>query len=103
MGGVAVNYARLSLTRPDYGYAGPGQDPLEDEEWPEKDGLWTMDLKTGETKLILPVSAGRSQMPATKVHKNKPGQHQGVKDNRSFAINSDKFAPLSLRMKPLRI
>ena len=70
---VSLNYARLSLTRPDYGYAGNGQDPLENEEWPEKDGLWTMDLKTGETKLILPVSAGRSLMPATKVHKNKPG------------------------------
>ena len=40
---VSLNYARLSLTRPDYGYAGPGQDPLENEEWPEKDGLWTMD------------------------------------------------------------
>lgn len=70
---VSLNYARLSLTRPDYGYAGTGQDPLEDEEWPEKDGLWTMDLKTGETKLILPVSAGRSLMPKTKIHPDKPG------------------------------
>jgi opacity protein-like surface antigen len=32
---VSVNYARLSLTRPDYGYAGPGQDPRSDDTWPE--------------------------------------------------------------------
>ena len=70
---LSVNYARLSLTRPDYGYAGPGQDPREDVEWPEDDGLWTMDLKTGETKLILSVAAGRPLMPATVPRKDKPG------------------------------
>jgi hypothetical protein len=32
---VSVNYARLSLLRPDYGYAGPGQDAREDVTWPE--------------------------------------------------------------------
>ena len=57
---VSVNYARLSLLRPDYGYAGQGQDPRETVTWPEDDGLWTMDLATGETKLILSVAATRS-------------------------------------------
>jgi hypothetical protein len=71
---VCINYARLSLTRPDYGYAGPGQDPLENVEWPQDDGLWVMDLKTGESKLILSVAQGRSQMPATKRFPDKPGQ-----------------------------
>ena len=70
---VSVNYARLSLTRPDYGYAGPGQDARETVEWPEDDGLWTMDLKTGETKLILSVAQGRKLMPATKAVPGKPG------------------------------
>ena len=70
---VSINYARLSLTRPDYGYAGPGQDPREDVEWPEDDGLWVMDLKTGEHKLILSVAQGRSLMPATKADPKKPG------------------------------
>ena len=60
---VSVNYARLSLTRPDYGYAGPGQDPRENVDWPTDDGLWTMDLRTGETKLILSVAQGRHLMP----------------------------------------
>ena len=71
---VSVNYARLYLTRPDYGYAGEGQDPRKTVEWPEDDGLWTMDLKTGECKLILPVAQGRSQMPPTKRIEGKPGQ-----------------------------
>lgn len=71
---VSVNYARLSLTRPDYGYAGPGQDARETVEWPEDDGLWTMDLRTGETKLILSVAQGRQLMPPTRPEAGKPGQ-----------------------------
>lgn len=71
---VSINYARLSLTRPDYGYAGPGQDPLEAVTWPEDDGLWVMDLKTGASKLVLSVAQGRARMPATKAVKGKPGQ-----------------------------
>ena len=70
---VSINYARLSLTRPDYGYAGPGQDAREDVEWPEDDGLWVMDLKTGEHKLILSIAQGRSLMPATQADPKKPG------------------------------
>ncbi len=70
---VSINYARLFLTRPDYGYAGDGQDSREKVEWPEDDGLWIVDLKTGEAKLILSVAQGRSRMPATKVVPGKPG------------------------------
>ena len=71
---VSVNYARLSLLRPDYGYAGPGQDPRETVTWPEDDGLWTMDLVTGETKLILSVAATRSLQPEPKAVSGKPGR-----------------------------
>jgi len=74
---VSINYARLSLTRPDYGYAGPGQDPREDSEWPTDDGLWVMDLKTGEHKLILSVAQGRDFMPATQKVADKPGHPNG--------------------------
>lgn len=71
---LSVNYARLSIVRPDYGYAGDGQDPLEDVEWPEDDGLWRMDLATGETKLILPVAAARGLMPQPRRTEGKPGR-----------------------------
>ena len=71
---LSINYARLSIVRPDYGYAGDGQDPRETVEWPEDDGLWRMDLQTGETKLILSVAAARHLMPATNPVKGKPGR-----------------------------
>ena len=71
---VSVNYARLSLLRPDYGYAGPGQDARENVEWPEDDGIWTMDMKTGECKLIVSVAATRDLQPQPKRVVGKPGQ-----------------------------
>ena len=60
---VSINYARLRLCRPDYGYAGDGQDARADEIWPEDDGLWLVNLRTGERKLILSVAQARSLMP----------------------------------------
>jgi len=70
---VSINYARLFLTRPDYGYAGSGQDPRAGVEWPEDDGLWLMDMKTGESKLILSIAQGRPLMPPTEAQRSKPG------------------------------
>lgn len=60
---VSLNYARLRMCRPDYGYAGQGQDPLAEKVWPEDDGLWLVNLKTGEEKLILSVADARDKMP----------------------------------------
>ena len=71
---VSVNYARLSLTRPDYGYAGPGQDARAGVESPDDDGLWTMDLKTGATKMILSVAAGKPQFSKPSWQPAKPGR-----------------------------
>ena len=70
---VSINYSRLFLTRPDYGYPGDGQDALEKAEWPENDGLWLVDLKSGEERLILPVASARRLMPPTKAFPDKPG------------------------------
>ena len=60
---VSINYARLRLCRPDYGYAGQGQDPLDSEVWPENDGLWLMNLKTGEERLLLSIAEAKELMP----------------------------------------
>lgn len=59
---VSVNYARLRLCRPDYGYAGDGQDAQRDVVWPDNDGLWVMNLKTGEYKLILDIASQKDNM-----------------------------------------
>lgn len=60
---ISLNYARLRKCRPDYGYAGEGQDPMLDQVWPENDGLWLINLKTGEEKMILSVAQARLLMP----------------------------------------
>ena len=61
---ISINYARLFLTRPDYGYAGDGQDPRKGVVFPEDDGLWRVNLRTGEAKLIVPTAAVREMVPA---------------------------------------
>jgi hypothetical protein len=60
---ISLNYARIRLTRPDYGYAGPGQDAGTDDAWPNDDGLWYVDLMTGEAKLIVSIASVRDRMP----------------------------------------
>lgn len=60
---VSINYARLRACRPDYGYDGNGQDPQLDTIWPEDDGLWLVNLRTGEERLLLSVAAARDIMP----------------------------------------
>jgi len=61
---LSINYARLFLTRPDYGYWGDGQDPQPDVVFPEDDGLWRVDLATGEARLIVSCAALRDLVPA---------------------------------------
>ena len=70
---VSINYARLYLTRPDYGYAGDGQDAQETVTRPDNDGLWVMDIRTGDAKLVLSVAQGRSLMAEHPVETGKPG------------------------------
>lgn len=59
---LSINYARLARARPAYGYAGDGQDSREQVTWPEDDGLWRVDLETGEARLIVSVASVRDRM-----------------------------------------
>lgn len=59
---ISINYARLRLARPDYGYPGGGQDARAEISWPEDDGLWLVNLRTGEGKLIVSIASMREQM-----------------------------------------
>jgi hypothetical protein len=49
---VAPDFRRLNDTRPGYGYAGL-PDPNRGAAAPADAGIWKMDLRTGETRLIL--------------------------------------------------
>lgn len=59
---VSINYARLRLSRPDYGYAGGGQDAKKNVSWPDNDGLWLVNLKTGDAELIVSIASLKDQM-----------------------------------------
>jgi hypothetical protein len=50
---ISINFSRLRLTRPDYGYGGNGQDPGEDIPFPHNDGLFLVDLETGVARLLI--------------------------------------------------
>lgn len=63
---VSINYGRLYHTRPDYGYPGGGQDPKLDVSWPEDDGLWVVDLLTGEAEMIVSVASQKERMTQMK-------------------------------------
>ena len=63
---VSINYARLRLTRPDYGYDGNGQDARVNTTWPSDDGLWLVNLEDGTAKLIVSIASVRDRMPQVK-------------------------------------
>ena len=49
---VSVNFARIDSTRPGYGYEG-GVDPFADDLHPKGDGIYVMNMETGESKLVV--------------------------------------------------
>ena len=63
---VSFNFARLRITRADYGYGGNGQDPKADVAFPENDGIFLMNLQTGDTKLIVSFTQLKERVPAIK-------------------------------------
>lgn len=60
---VSINFSRLRLTRPDYGYGGNGQDPQADIPLPDNDGLFLVDLETGESGLLVSLEQVKDLIP----------------------------------------
>ncbi len=52
--GLSLNFARVARTRPGYGYEGVS-DPGADDPHPADDGVWRMDLDTGEHELVVSI------------------------------------------------
>jgi len=52
---LTPNFSRLNDWRPGYGYAGI-PDPWKDDPQPDDDGIYLMDLKTGESRLIISIN-----------------------------------------------
>lgn len=50
--GLSMNFARVYWLRPGYGYAGV-TDKWENDPHPTDDGVWKVDLETGDVKLLI--------------------------------------------------
>jgi len=51
---LTLNFSRLARTRPGYGYVGV-PDLYADEKAPEEDGIYILDLRSGEAELIISI------------------------------------------------
>lgn len=61
----APDFARLDVTRPGYGYAtGAERDPWKLERTPDDNGIWRMDVATGQRRLLFTV-ADAAKLPFT--------------------------------------
>jgi hypothetical protein len=66
---IAADFRRIQDHRPGYGYAGL-PDPCENEAIPETSGVWSVDLETGEKKLIVSIA----QAAAIPYENGEPGE-----------------------------
>ena len=60
---VSINFARLRITRTDYGYGGNGQVAKADTQFPKNDGIFLVNLETGEAKLIVSIAQVKDLVP----------------------------------------
>jgi len=60
---VSINFARLRETRTDYGYGGDGQDAQSGIQFPENDGIFLVDLETGDAQLIVSIADVKELVP----------------------------------------
>jgi hypothetical protein len=59
---LTLNYKRLDCMRPEYGYSYPAENFAPDVA-PDCDGIWHVDLRTGEGKLVLTLAALQANQP----------------------------------------
>ncbi len=60
---VSINFSRLRRTRKAYGYGGNGQDAKLDVQFPDDDGLFLVNLETGEAKVLVSINDVKTQIP----------------------------------------
>ena len=56
---LSTSFSRLADVRPGYGYAGV-PDPYRDDPAPTGDGIWRVDLQSGERQLLLSIAQAAS-------------------------------------------
>lgn len=63
---ASINFSRISITRPDYGYGIDGQNARTDEMYPADDGLFLCNLRTGERRLLVSIRDVQDLVPRIK-------------------------------------
>jgi len=63
---LSINFSRLRLTRPDYGYGGEGQDSKKEIPLPQDDGLFLTDLEKGSSELLVSLDRIKDLVPPLK-------------------------------------
>jgi hypothetical protein len=61
---LSLNFARLAVTRPGYGYPALA-DPWSDRAHPDDDGIYHVDLESGESRLLISLAQAAAVEPAT--------------------------------------
>lgn len=83
--GISLNYRRLSVLRPDYGYENESRNFAPDMPLSE-DGLFHVDLRTGESKLLLSLEELAQH------------QHDPSMTNAAHKVNHAVYAPEGNRL-----
>lgn len=60
---ISINFSRIRQTRTDYGYGGEGQRAKMDVQFPEDDGIFVIDLESGEAELIVSIADVKELVP----------------------------------------
>jgi hypothetical protein len=60
---VSINFSRLRITRTDYGYGGEGQDKQAEVQFPDNDGVFLVDLESGDASLIVSIADIQEMVP----------------------------------------
>ena len=81
---VSLNFTRTGRCRPGYGYRGL-VDPTEGVMHPDDDGIWHVDLQTGETKLIVTIDQ------VTKIAYRKSMEHENWFNHMQFCTDGSRF------------
>lgn len=83
--GLAINFSRIFKFRPGYGYAGI-EDPYFHQNRPTEDGVFLMNMETGETKLIIDYERIYQTFPMKGMENEKM-----VVNHITFNETSDRF------------
>lgn len=75
---TSVTYGRLMRLRPVVGYAG-ARDPFPNENHPEGDGVWLLDLKTGRSRLAVSLR---------RMYEHLAPRHEWLRDKAMFVQHS---------------